>query len=269
MKKQDKNDPQNDKKYDKKYDKKNDIRRRLLVLVTAVFLMGCGRREITLKHTPLLSVEHPEEENMAGLWQDAAAGAMVQIVAGEHVGSGVLWRQEGDDLYIATAAHVIAGGTESVKVLFPDDWETEIEEWWLSANADVAFLRVKIGNITGEQAETYMLVSDSRESYDRLEAGDGIILMASVRGVAEDAYDGSILEPWIYMEDYNQYMMYMKVPAYEGMSGGGVFDTQGHMLGIFSGVALETEGEGEGEVPEGAAVPLDILLIEFENYKKN
>ena len=67
-------------------------------------------------------------------------------------------------------------------------------------------------------------------------------------------YDGDILEPWIYMEDYGQYMIWAQAEIRPGMSGGALFDDGGYFIGILSG------GNGDGEL---SAVPLS-LIIQFD-----
>ena len=133
--------------------------------------------QYTIKESPLLHSENPQEENLAGMLQEAASGMMVQLVAGNVSGSGVLWKVQGDELWIATAAHVVTQGTDAVEITFSDGF-----------------------NMTAER-------------------------------VAADA------EP--------------------GMSGGGIFDSRGHFLGILCG------GDESGQL---AAVPISVINTFSENF---
>ena len=78
--------------------------------------------------------------------------------------------------------------------------------------------------------------------------------MGSRDGVAAEAYEGVLLDHWIYVEDYGCHMMWVRAEGKPGMSGGGLFDRQGLLLGILSGE------NGQGEV---AAVPLSLILAQM------
>jgi S1-C subfamily serine protease len=58
------------------------------------------------------------------------------------------------------------------------------------------------------------------------------------------------------MEDYGQYMIWADVQIHAGMSGGGLFDSEGYLVGILSG------GSDDGQT---AAVPYSLILSEFHN----
>ena len=87
-------------------------------------------------------------------------------------------------------------------------------------------------------------------------SGDPAILISSVNGVAKEAYEGIILEPWIYVEDFQCDMLLMKLDAEPGMSGGGVFTEQGYFLGILCGI---------DEDGEAAVLPAQMIL----NYREH
>lgn len=203
---------------------------------------------------PLLKWEDPETENLAGMLQDTCGGMMVQLTAGRYTGSGVICGTEEDCLVIVTAGHVLADTADGVQVVFADGWEIKTVDFSLSELADMAFLKVPLREIPAQRLEKYMTANVDKSSYDSLQAGDGCIVMGCKSGVAEDAYEGIVLEPWIYMEDYGQYMIWVKAAGKPGMSGGGLFDRRGHFLGILSGVS---------EDGEWAVVPLALVMAEL------
>ena len=77
--------------------------------------------------------------------------------------------------------------------------------------------------------------------------------MGCAEEVAGNAYEGTLTDSWIYIEDYGQYMMLGRTYAESGMSGGGVFDRYGRFIGILSGA------DERGNL---AIVPLSIILSE-------
>lgn len=205
---------------------------------------------------PLLEWEDPETENLAGLLQDTCGGMMVQLTAGRFMGSGIIYIADEDCLAIVTARHVMEDAAEAVQITFADGWETETKDFSLLELSDLAILKVPLEEIPAQRLEKYMTANVDKSSYDSLQAGDGCIVMGSRSGVAEDAYEGTVLEPWIYMEDYGQYMTWVKAAGKSGMSGGGLFDRKGHLLGILS---------GRSEDGEWAVVPLALLWAELQD----
>lgn len=203
---------------------------------------------------PLLQWENPDSENLAGMLQRECGGMMVRLEAGQLLGSGVIYSAEEGALIIATAAHVLTEADGGVKITFRDGWETESSDFTLWKQWDLAVVRVPLKQIPAEMLGEYLLANVDKDAYDGLQAGDGCIVMGSRTGVAEEAYEGAVLEPWIYMEDYGQYMMWVNAYGQPGMSGGGLFDRQGHFLGILSGI---------NEEGEWAVVPLALLLAEI------
>lgn len=208
----------------------------------------------TLPASPLLLFSNPEEENLAGMLQDTAFGMLVRIFTDSASGSGVIYGVEGENLVIVTAAHVLQNGKETVQVQFADNFLAECRHYRISPNADAAFLSIPISKIPKEHLEEYYRVNISKESFDALQSGDRIIVMGSKSGVAGEAYEGRLLESWIYLEDFAQYMMLVKGEAVNGMSGGGVFDEKGQFIGILCG------GNEEGEL---AVLSLGVIDAEY------
>lgn len=208
-----------------------------------------------LEMAPLLTYEDPETENLAGMLQANSGGMMVQLEAGRYMGSGILYKQEEDVLLILTAAHVLSDAADGVKITFVDGWVTESADFELSELADMAVVRLPMAQIPPERLGEYFLANVDKNIYDKVVAEDGCIVMGCRTGVAEDAYEGIVLEPWIYMEDYRQFMMWVSAAGKPGMSGGGLFDRRGRFLGILS---------GRSEDGEWAVVPLSFVLTEYQ-----
>lgn len=200
---------------------------------------------------PLLTWENPDSENLAGMLQRECGGMMVRLEAGQYLGSGVIFNADENTLVIVTASHVLTDAGGSVKITFVDGWVVESNDYLLWEQSDLAIVRLAMEQIPEERLKEYRLANIDRDAYDKLQEGDGCIVMGSRTSVAEEAYEGIVLKPWIYMEDYGHYMIWAKAYGKPGMSGGGLFDRQGHFLGILSGIS---------EDEEWAVVPLALLL---------
>lgn len=212
-------------------------------------------RVIFVRTMELLQFEDPDNENLADMLQRAGGGMMVQLRAEGLLGSGVLCRVEEDRLLILTAAHVLEEADASVQVTFADGSCVSTEDFECFESGDFAVVRVAGSQVSEDTLEQCLCANIDKASLDAAASGQGCIVMGSRSGVAGEAYEGVILDHWIFMEDYGQYMMWVKAEGRQGMSGGGLFDRQGHLLGIISG------GNEDGEL---AVVPLSLILAEVE-----
>ena len=247
--------------------RRSDKRKKKAALLAMLFFLACGgcssqtppaeeddvqsKEERAVSVAPLLTYENPDSENLADMLQCECGGMMVQLEAGRSVGSGVIYSAEEGTMVILTAAHVLTDADGRVEITFVDGWKTESTDFFLWEQADVAQIRLPLEQIPEERLKEYRLANVDRDAYDKLRTGDGCIVMGSKTGVAEEAYEGIVLDAWIYMEDYGHHMVWVKAYGKPGMSGGGLFDQQGHFLGILSGIS---------EDEEWAAVPLVLLL---------
>ncbi|MCM1188316.1 MAG: serine protease [bacterium] len=212
--------------------------------------------EIALEKMGLLQWEDAEQENLADLLQRQGGGMMVQIGAGSRLGSGVIYDTEQGGIRILTAAHVLEEAEDGLRVTFSDGLSVICSDYVTYDVADLGLLWVDAAQIPQENLEAYLRANVDKESFDAVRPEDGCIVMGSKSGVAAEAYEGTVLDGWIYLEDYGQYMMWVKAESRAGMSGGGLFDRRGHFLGILSG---RTE---DGEM---AAVPLSLILAALES----
>lgn len=225
------------------------------VLFAMIFVGTIVKQPVIMQKAPLLSEKLSEEENLAGMLQDTASGVMVQIRSNQTSGSGVIYKEEADYLVVVTAAHVLEENQGTVWVVFCDGWAVECSEYTVNQSTDVAFIYVPFTEIPEEHLAQYFYANIDKESFDNLQAGDSVILMGAGSSVAEKAYEGVVLEPWIYMEDFGQYMLWARVEALPGMSGGGLFDSRGHFIGILCG------GAEDGDV---AVAPLSAIIAEAQ-----
>lgn len=194
---------------------------------------------------------------------------LVHITAGNTVGSGIIYSVEDGWMNVLTAAHVVenmptarmAGsemdivdtgeGYKGAAVSFCDGERVYCQEILVSELADLAVLRIPTTRFFEAQLENYHCVSADKGSFDALRAEDACKAVGCGTEGEVLRYEGDILDPWIYMEDYGQYMIWAGVEIRSGMSGGGLFDQNGYFIGILSG------GSEDGEL---AAVPYSLVL---------
>lgn len=249
--------------------KKTSWKARLFLLLTGLFLTmtACAKeqeesstvpgsetdretQETTLAPIGLVdAVAGEDPENPAGRIQNQCAGAMVRIQAGNLIGSGVIFDAGTDFLRIATAAHVLANGDGTAKITFDDGFDVTCDKIRQSEKQDLAILEIprdallEEGSADGtlDHGEKIRRAKFSKEAYDDAANGDLVIALGSRTGVGEDAYAGCILQDYAYFVDFDAYMMLADVMVTPGMSGGGLFDAEGNLLGIICGTSEDGE----------------------------
>ncbi len=206
---------------------------------------------------PLLR-EGEQGGRTAGL-SEASGGTIVRINVGGTSGSGVLCAADGEKLYIVTAAHVMQeeAGARPVEIGFGDSAVLACGDYWIAKGADLAFLEIPMDELTAETARSCRLAATDKESYDGLIDGDAVLCMGCQREGELACYEGVLTDNWIYVEDFAQYMILADCQIVPGMSGGGLYDGRGRLIGIACG------GNEQGEL---AAVPLHVAQAKFSEH---
>ena len=178
---------------------------------------------------------------------------VVRIQAGSLQGSGIVYQKDREQFVIVTAAHVLEQEQNQVQVTFYDDFMEESSSCYVSENSDVAFVLVPTDEMSAGQRKEYTAASVDKEVFDQLTGGATVLFQSAMEEMGAPQ-QGSVLENWIYVEDFQQYMMLLQGKIAPGMSGGGVFDQNENFLGILCGA------KEEGEI---AAIPLSIIQAEY------
>lgn len=197
---------------------------------------------------------------------DNTAKSQVQVQGESYAGCGVIYSISENDCYILTAGHILNGMQvgEFCKVTFYDGTESIAEVAYISDVADLAFLKVQVSlqSESNQEAENGEFagkeVTIDKSRFDALKEGDEIFVCAGGESHTEEV-KGSVVYPWIYLEDFALNMMLVKLEASNGMSGCGVFDKEGCFVGILCG----TSAEGEA-----AILPLSIIESEWSMIAK-
>ena len=199
-------------------------------------------------------------EDPAGYLRKKVIRIMVRIEAGRYAGSGVIVDSDEDMMTIATAGHVLEQAEDGIRVIFSDDFEISGEfRYFISEYQDLAFIRIphnmleegRLSEKPLDHAIQYGTAVLSREAFDHTKAGDSVVAIGSKTGVGEDAYAGEVVSDYAYSDDFQAYVLIAQVKARPGMSGGGIFDLQGNLLGILCGIS---------EDGQTAAVPVTAIL---------
>lgn len=176
--------------------------------------------------------------------------AVTSLSAGNVDGSCVILYAEQERYIVATASHVMEEKTE--KVWFAGQ-EVPVTGYWKSKDYDLAFLAIEFDGLEGiADLETAKVNIDT---YGELKEQGEIHLYGVVAG-EKVSQKGTLLNNWIYIEDFGYHMLWGEAQDIKGgMSGGGVFDSNGRLLGILLG------SDGKSEI---VALPINIIVGEWE-----
>lgn len=210
-----------------------------------------GLVALGLLECPILQSEDCE------LAYENAKKCVVRLNMGNAYGSGVIWQLTSDAVIIATNAHVLEYWKDETSfVYFPQGYYANAEILGVSGNYDVGFLTVGNDNFSYEELETLYYVCADETVYDNLEQSDALFCVGSGREIGTmEFYEGTVEQPWQYIETFENDMLYGHGFAKAGMSGGGTFDGYGHLIGMISGGTLNNET---------ASVPLPSIIAAYE-----
>ncbi len=224
---------------------------------------GCGQNGTGDAGTATTGAQLPEGETTATEWQLPAETeqklteteltvrkSLVQIQAGDLLGSGVIYEEDEKSLLIATAGHVLTHTNGEILVTFPDGTQVTATEAETAGSCDLAFVWVDKEKLSGETWKVCLPVHTDRDVFDTLKEYDDVWMYGGETGMPVYAF---VVDPWIYVEDFGQNMLLLQGLAEPGMSGGGVFSEDGVFLGIICGA------DEEGKV---AAVPYSMIQTE-------
>lgn len=239
--------------------------KKIMFLMAGCLLLfsGCGQNGTGDAGTATTGAQLPEGETTATEWQLPAETeqklteteltvrkSLVQIQAGDLLGSGVIYEEDEKSLLIATAGHVLTHTNGEILVTFPDGTQVAATEAETVGSCDLAFVWVDKEKLSGETWKVCLPVHTDRNVFDTLKEYDDVWMYGGETGMPVYAF---VVDPWIYVEDFGQNMLLLQGLAEPGMSGGGVFSEDGVFLGIICGA------DEEGKV---AAVPYSMIQTE-------
>lgn len=236
----------------------------LVAAVIVTVTCGCGseresrpEQESSLEEESALKKEFPVNKEKDAIQPERA---VVRVKAGNSIGSAVL-EGIGEDkktIMLLTAGHVLdylVAGDMPV-VILEDGTEHSCDSYVRSESIDVAALFIENEKLAEQLEQEGCFAVEDKARFDSLKDGDICIAIGAADGGEKSVCTGEILDSWIFMEDYSQYMIWAEVEMHPGMSGGGLFDGEGYFLGILSG------GSEDGQA---AIVPFSLILSEFHN----
>ena len=187
---------------------------------------------------------------------------VVRIQMGNAHGSGIVWKMSPEKMVVATNRHVLDyWREENSYVHFSQGFDVDAQILGTSERFDVGFVTVDCELLSYEELQKIRYACVDTEVYSGLRQQDVIFLVDSGSGAEEMRYyEGTVEDPYKYIEDFDAYMLYGHGFAKSGMSGGGAFDGRGFLIGMTTGGTLQNET---------ASVPLPDIIAAYDEVMEN
>lgn len=223
---------------------------RILLLIVA----AAGGLAAALKSSP--APDYQEEEMQPSA--PSLSSAMVSIFAEGTAGSGIIWELTPEQVIIVSNRHVLTQAGEAA-VTFYDGTTMQAQLCGYSTQYDIAFLQVAQQEMPKALQETLTQALYPLELYWQERAQAGV----SIRQLGGDGqvYEGSITNIE-YIPKFDTDMLVTSCYAKAGMSGGGVYDGEGWLLGMITGG--EAAGTGSKEAWITYSLPSYLIAQEWQ-----
>lgn len=218
----------------------------LVTIVICLLIKPIGEPEITEELTETVSED--VSEGVMTVYGEIPAGELVENLKASVVkieaevtdasdetftiaGSGVIINVTDAYVDIVTAHHVVELTAEP-QVFFYDGSCVAGSVLAYGKQNDIAFVRVDKTLLSSEMKQA---VCGDRDAYNALSLQEDVYLIGSSATVAGDVITGQVKEKDRFVELFQNEMLMCEAGVHNGMSGGGVFKTDGKLMGIIVG----------------------------------
>ena len=179
----------------------------------------------------------------------------------ESKGSGIIYSQQDNILYLVTNAHVI-NDAKTINVTFYDDTICEAQIIGSLTDVDIAVISVDLNKLD-KKTLSAIKVSAIGNS-DTLKIGEPTIAIGNAMGYGQSVTTGivSALNRKVTIDGVTKEVIQTDAAINPGNSGGALLNSKGEVIGINSAKTISTEIEGVGyAIPISTAKPLieDII----------
>jgi len=200
------------------------------------------------------------ENGLAGIVQDVSKsvvsinisiptqGSFNQATEAQGAGSGIIFSEDGDKVYIATNYHVIQ---DADKVTVSLDDETQVDAHYVGSDSqsDLAVIYVnkaELDNAAITAGIQYELASFGDSS--QLQVGDAVVAIGNAMGEGKTATSGiiSAINKQITIDGKTLDVIQTDAAINPGNSGGALVDSKGEVIGINTAKLASSGVEGMG-----------------------
>lgn len=208
-----------------------------------------------------------EDARMQVVYQ-LARRSIVKVVVKDAAGSGIVWKINDENIVIVSSKHLLMKDVKA-RVTFCDEEGVDAEIMGYSQQYDIGFLKIDNKNVNANiLRDIYeaVPVENFTDEADMLTQQSVLQIGADLNGTKEHFATGTILgvgyEP-VFNTDVLRTNCYSKA----GMSGGGVFDIGGRLLGMISGGEVAEDAKiREAEI--SYSLPVALIMDEYNHLNE-
>ena len=205
-----------------------------------------------------------EDARMQVVYQ-LARRSIVKVVVKDAAGSGIVWKIDDESIVIVSSRHLLMKDVKA-QVTFCNDESAEAAILGYSQQYDIGFLKVDDKNVTANILRNIYEAVPVEDLTDVPVAQSVLQIAADLNGNKEHFSTGTTLGV-SYEPVFNTMVLKTKCYSKAGMSGGGVFDVNGRLLGMISGGEVAEDAEvREAEV--SYSIPVTLIANEYDNLDK-
>lgn len=183
----------------------------------------------------------------------------------EGAGSGIIFHEDDQKVYIATNNHVIEGANQIyISMTSSDDKSTYIiaKVVGTDSTSDLAVISVLKSDLSAAGVDDYKIATFGNS--DQLEVGESVIAIGNALGEGKTATGGmvSALGKEINIDGKKLQVIQTDAAINPGNSGGALVNFNGEVIGINTAKAYETAVEGMGyAMPSNVIIPIIEKLL--------
>lgn len=177
----------------------------------------------------------------------------------ESAGSGIIVKDDGKYLYIATNNHVVEGASK-LTVQFVNDKTAEATIQGTDPSTDLAVVKIKLSKLS-DKTKKAIKVATLGDS-DELKVGENTIAIGNALGIGQSVTTGIIsavnrevtVQDDETKENYTNKLIQTDAAINPGNSGGALLNSKGEVIGINSSKYADSSVEGMG-----FAIPINTV----------
>lgn len=197
-----------------------------------------------------------------------ARRSIVKVVVKDSAGSGIVWEINDDNIVIASSKHLLMKDVKA-QVTFCNGECADAEIMGYSQQYDVGFLKIDGKNVTANiLRDIYeaVLAEGLSDDADMLTQQPVLQIGADLNGDKEHFSTGTVLGI-AYEPVFNTKVLKTNCYSRAGMSGGGVFDATGCLLGMLSGGEVSKDARVR-EAQVSYSLPVSLITKEYGELNK-
>lgn len=181
----------------------------------------------------------------------------VMITAGEYRASGVIIGKDDKEMTIASVAHLMSGYDQGIVRFYSGDVGFA-DVFCCDEASDIALMKIRKEDCDENFFDSIVTANIDLDKYEELADGDEVILIGSSVNVAANVMKGTFKQKDYYVPEYDQYLIYLYADAFEGMSGCGVTNLNGELIGLVCAASDNSEV---------LCIPVSDIINKWRNEK--